>query len=120
MNYRTMRVNLVFNMESIDELDNLVEALKEVATLQAKLQLEQEIRLLVDARKLLIKEIDTLRTMKNELKGTSQEESSDTKKTPSPEFERATPSSSLQPEAQRIIEAVTNESTGTESTTRPS
>ena len=61
-------MNLVFNLNSVEELDQLCKALKETATLQAKLALEKEIRDLNQKKRHLQKQVEALRKEKNELR----------------------------------------------------
>jgi len=62
-----LNMNVVFNLSTVEELDQLCKALKETATLQAKLALEKEIRDLTQKKRHLQKQIEDLRKEKNEL-----------------------------------------------------
>lgn len=60
-------MNLVFNLESVDELKRLAKALEEVATLQARMNLEEQIRSLNRTKERLSEEIRDLRKIREEL-----------------------------------------------------
>lgn len=61
-------MNIVFNIKSIEELERLTGALKETATLQAKLHLEERIKSLISQRDELRAQITHLRQERDALR----------------------------------------------------
>lgn len=97
-----LSMNVVFNLNSVDELINLGKALKEAATIQAKIQLEKDIRNLKIDRDELREEIKELRDTRNRL---SPSELSQADKKDKPDTENEGPTA-LRDESEDIIDRI--------------
>lgn len=86
-----VNINLVFNIHSIEELGQVYNALKETATLQAKLALEKQIRELSQDKKRLEKEIKDLKRERDKLAPETKESGLDKKSSADEEEVEAEP-----------------------------
>lgn len=96
-----LNMNLVFNLSSVEELDQLCKALKETATLQAKLALEKQIRELNQTKKRLQKQVEDLRKERDKLSPKTTKDTDMDKKELADEEEAP---SSLRRDGEQIIE----------------
>jgi len=70
-------MSVVFKLSSVEDLENLTNALKQTVTFQAKLQLEREIKNLNERRIALRVEVEALRMEKQGLRKPSDNEKSE-------------------------------------------
>lgn len=105
-----MRFNLNVNLDSVEDLVKVTNALKEAATLQAQLRLQESIKELKAEKIALSTAVQTLKDERRDLTKDAEPEKSDVElveKDPEPEGEEAeSESSGLDEQADRIIERV--------------
>jgi hypothetical protein len=105
-----MRINVVFNLETVDELKHLTQSLEGTATLQAKIMLENRIKSLKKDEEELIRVIHELREERNKLqqdkKAKWEIESVDLALTDSEEPEPSPEYTALDEDAERVIESL--------------
>jgi len=100
-------MSIVFKLTSLDDLENFSRALKEAATLQAKIQLEDEIKNLNREKTKLRVDIEALKMEKHGLTTSSELEKSDAGKEMDEEENR--PRTTLRDESTTLIEEITEE-----------
>jgi len=99
-----LNMNLVFNLSSVEELDQLCKALKETATLQAKMALEEQIRSLNKTKERLGREVEALKMERDELRPKPKDEETDKKSDDEEGIEEDETPSSLRRDGEQIIE----------------
>ena len=104
---RGLDMSIVFKLTSLDDLENFSRALKEAATLQAKIQLEDEIKNLNREKTKLRVDIEALKMEKHGLTTSSELEKSDAGKEMDEEENR--PRTTLRDESTTLIEEITEE-----------
>ncbi|MBU0847077.1 hypothetical protein KKH23_07775 [Patescibacteria group bacterium] len=70
-------MSVVFKLSSVEDLENLTNALKQTVTFQAKLQLEKDIKNLNERRAVLRVEVEALRMERHGLRKPSDNEKSE-------------------------------------------
>lgn len=101
-------LSIVHKITSLEDLKNLVQALDQTATFQAKIQLEAEIRRLAKRRDKLSVEITVLEMERDELQPHTEEKPATLKEVPMGEDEER-PRSTLAADSRRLIEEITEE-----------
>lgn len=104
-----LNLSIVHKITSIADLENLTKALKETMTLQAQIQLKDDLRRLVDKKRALRIEISALEMAKQGLKPPTEEEKENALKEEAEDEPEVEPST-LADDSRRLIEALTDES----------
>ena len=103
-----LNLSIVHKITSIADLEHLTQALKETMTLQAQIQLKDDIRRLVDKKRALRIEIKALEMEKHGLQPPTEEDKEIAKKEDA-EDEPQIESSTLADDSRRLIEELTEE-----------
>ena len=103
-----LNLSIVHKITSIADLEHLTKALKETMTLQAQIQLKDDIRRLGDRKKKLKIEIKALEMEKHGLEPPTAEEKEVAMKEEEAEDEGPEPST-LEEDSRRLIEEITEE-----------
>ena len=101
-------LSIVHKITSLEDLKNLVQALDQTATFQAKIQLEAEIRRLAKRRDKLRVEITALEMERDGLQPPPNEKATTLKEDAEDEEEQR-PRSTLEADSRRLIEEITEE-----------
>ena len=104
-----VNLSIVHKITSITDLENLTKALKETMTLQAQIQLIDDIKRLGDKKRELRIEIKALEMERHGLKPPTEEEKEHALKEDAEDEAQAEPSS-LETDSRRLIEEITEES----------
>ena len=104
-----LNLSIVHKITSIADLENLTKALKETMTLQAQIQLKDDLRRLVDKKRALKIEISALEMAKHGLQPPTEEEKEIAKKEEAEDEAQIEPST-LADDSRRLIEELTDES----------
>lgn len=102
----SLDMSIVFKLNSLEDLDNLTQALKQTATLQAKIKLEQQIKRLAKEKAALRIEVEALKMEKHGLQPPSDEKKAIAEKEEEEDEERP---SSLRRDGERLIDLITEE-----------
>ena len=101
-----LNLSIVHKITSIADLENLTKALKETMTLQAQIQLKDDLRRLVDKKRELKIEIKALEMEKHGLQPPTEEDKTVAMKEEAEDAAGPEPSS-LEGDARRLIEEIT-------------
>jgi len=104
-----LNLSIVHKITSIADLEHLTNALKETMTLQAQIQLRDDIKRLGDNKRKLKVEIKALEMEKRGLQPPTEKEKEDAVKELAEDEDESVPSS-LEEDSRRLIEALTEES----------
>ncbi len=103
-----LNLSIVHKITSIADLEHLTKALKETMTLQAQIQLRDDLRRLVDKKRALKIEITALEMAKHGIHPPTEEEKTHALKEEAEDEAQIEPST-LETDSRRLIEEITEE-----------